>query len=339
MPAYRADGKKCGAKKIYKSFIIGCGRIAGYSEDGSVNDFTHGYAYRGNPDIQIVGCMDIDNKKSNAFTETFNCVAFNDYQNGVADTETTIVSVCTPDNTHFKIVKSLITMDSKVQVIFLEKPACSTLNEMEELISLSAEKKIDIVVNHTRRFDNRYLKIKNNIADSIYGDLVNGLVTYYSGWQHNGVHIIDTLSFIFNDTIIIDSVTNSLNSPYHNDPTLEVKLIFSESPGMIYLTSFDEKYYQLFEFDLRFEKSRLRIEDFGSRILLENKKINNIGENVLVMNNFQFEKQESTAIQNAISIIVQRLKENKPELLDGYRLEDVTNTMKTIWEGAARYAG
>ena len=30
---------------MYKSFIIGCGRIAGYSDDGAMNDFTHGYAY------------------------------------------------------------------------------------------------------------------------------------------------------------------------------------------------------------------------------------------------------------------------------------------------------
>ena len=45
--------------------------------------------------------------------------------------------------------------------------------------------------------------------------------------------------------------------------------------------SFDERHYQLFEFDLRFEKARLRIEDFGSRILFEKKEVNNIGENVL----------------------------------------------------------
>ena len=49
----------------------------------------------------------------------------------------------------------------------------------------------------------------------------------------------------------------------------------------ILITTFDEDYYQLFEFDLRFENYRIKIEDFGVRIIVEKKVVNNIGENVL----------------------------------------------------------
>ena len=323
---------------MYKSFIIGCGRIAGYSDDDSVNDFTHGYAYQENPGIELAGCMDINPEKSHSFSEKFNCIPFNDYLEGVTKTSSEIVSVCTPDDTHFQIVKALIEMDSNIQVIFLEKPACSTLDEMDHLIELSNEKEIDIVVNHTRRFDERYKEIRNNITKGEYGDLVNAIITYYSGWQHNGVHIIDTLSYLFDDTVEIQSVRNGSHSPYPNDFTIEGELYLLKLPGKIQLMSFDERYYQIFEFDLRFEKTRLRIEDFGTRILLEKKEVNNIGENVLVMHNNSFVDNNETPIQTAIDLIIARLAKNNRDLLFGYCLRDVAGTMKTIWKGLELYA-
>ena len=322
---------------MYDAVIIGCGRIAGYSQNGNIDNFTHGYAYMNNPEVQLVGCMDIDIEKGKAFANRYNCDHFEDIKTLIKSVQPHIVSVCTPDDTHFKITKTLLKMGENIRVIFLEKPACNTLDDMEMLIKLSADKNIDIVVNYTRRFDNRYVEIRKNITNGIFGSLVNGVVTYYSGWHHNGGHVIDTLSFIFNDTIIIDKISNSFESPYRDDPTIEGKLTFSKLPGMIHLFSFDEKFYQLFEFDLRFEKSRLRIEDFGSRILLENKIVNNIGENVLVMEDNPFNKDETTAIQNALSIIVKQLNESNPDLLNGYRLEDVTETMRTIWKGMSVY--
>ena len=282
--------------------------------------------------------MDINPEKRQLFSENFNCIAFDDFQDGIIKTGSEIVSVCTPDDTHYKVVKSLLEMDSNIRVVFLEKPACSTLDEMDHLIALSAEKSIDIVVNHTRRFDSRYKEIRKHIADGKYGDLVTGFITYYSGWQHNGVHIIDTLSYLFNDSVEIETIQNGANSPYPDDPTINGKLFLSKLPGKLQLMSFDEKYYQLFEFDLRFEKVRLRIEDFGTRILLEKKEVNNIGENVLVMHNNSFVDNNETPIQTAIDLIIARLVKNNRDLLCGYRLSDVAGTMKTIWKGMALYA-
>ena len=323
---------------MYKSFIIGCGRIAGYSDNNDVNDFTHGYAYQENPDIQLAGCMDLHSKKGQLFAKKFNCTSFDNFQDGITSTGSEIVSICTTDNTHYAVAKSILEMDSNIRVVFLEKPACSTLDEMDHLIALSAEKSIDIVVNHTRRFDNRYKEIRNNIADGKYGDLVTGIITYYSGWQHNGVHIIDTLSYLFDDSVEIESVQNGANSPYPEDPTIDGKFFFSNLSGELQLMSFDERYYQLFEFDLRFEKARLRIEDFGTRILLEKKEVNSIGENVLIMQDNELVAIDKTAIQTAVDLIVSRLIKNKPNLFKGYCLQDVANTMKTIWNGLELYA-
>jgi len=331
MLKFQEDGKKFVVKKTYKSFIVGCGNIAGYSDDGKINDFTHAYAYNKNKNINLAGCMDINPERGKFIAENINCKTFDNYIKGVTDTKAEIISVCTPDNTHYEIVKDLLEIESDIKVIFLEKPACSSLDQMNHLISRSTERNIDIVVNHTRRFDNRYKEIKYNIARGIYGSLLTGFITYYSGWKHNGVHVIDTLSYIFDDTVQLNSIINRYESPYPLDPTIEGKLNFLKSPGIIHLFAFDEKYYQLFEFDLRFEKARLKIEDFGSRIILEKKEINNIGENVLSIQNNSFNNNEMTPIENAFVIIINKLKSNNKDLLKGYRLEDIKNTMNTIW--------
>ena len=177
----RADGKRLEVDKIYKSFIIGCGKIAGYSNDGSINDFTHGYGYINNPHVNIVGCMDCDKKKNNLFADKFNCVPYDQYEKGIIETKPDIVSICTPDHTHYKILKSLLKMEYKIRIIFIEKPICKSMIEMDELINLSNSMGIDIIVNHTNRFDNRYLQLQNKIKKGAFGELTNGYVTYYSG--------------------------------------------------------------------------------------------------------------------------------------------------------------
>ncbi len=337
MQKCHADGRRPEVRQMYKSFIIGCGRIAGYSDNNDVNDFTHGYAYQENPDIQLAGCMDLHSKKGQLFAKKFNCTSFDNFQDGITSTGSEIVSICTTDNTHYAVAKSILEMDSNMRVIFLEKPACSSMAEMEELIALSDAKKIDIVINHTRKFDKRYQKIKEHISEGIYGDFINGVVTYYSGWEHNGVHVIDALSFLFDEDITIKNLKKISDSPYPNDPTLNGELLLSNSKSEIQLLSFDESYYQLFEFDLRFEKVRLRIENFGTRILLEKKKMNNIGENVLVMHNNSFVNNNETPIQTAIDLIIDRLVKNNRDILCGYRLQDVAGIMKTIWKGLELY--
>ena len=239
---------------MFKAFIVGCGKIAGYSVDGFLNNYTHAFAYKNNHNIDLVGCMDTNREKRNYFSQKLNCPSYKKLEDGIKKTKCDIVSVCTPDHTHYSIVKLLLEMSSEIKTIFLEKPACSNSFELTELIGLSEKRKINIIVNHTRRFDSRYGELKNNIVSGSYGQLINGLITYYSGWQHNGVHIIDTLSYLLGSPIVLEEIKIGSKSPYPNDPTLIGKLKFSNFDGEIQLMSFNEDYYQLFEFDLRFEK-------------------------------------------------------------------------------------
>ena len=71
MQLFLGDGKSLGKVEMFKSFIIGCGRIAGLSNDNSINNFTHGFAYMKNQSIRLKGCADTNINNGNAFAKKF----------------------------------------------------------------------------------------------------------------------------------------------------------------------------------------------------------------------------------------------------------------------------
>jgi hypothetical protein len=109
--------------------------------------------------------------------------------------------------------------------------------------------------------------------------------------------------------------------------------VFKNSNAKINISSFDEKYYQIFEMDLRFAGARLRIEDFGERIMLEEKYINEIDENVIRLVDNGLKNNKEVPMIQAISVIVRSIDQNDPSLLDGYLLQDISQSMQIIWKG------
>ena len=98
---------------------------------------------------------------------------------------------------------------------------------------------------------------------------------------------------------------------------------------------FNEDYYQLFDFDLKFEKGRLRIEDFGSRIVYEEKYINEMNENVLKISPIDIGTSDKSPMQQAVEKIGNYLKTGTP--LSGLLIEDISHTMNLIWEGQRQW--
>ncbi len=319
----------------HKSFIIGCGKIAGlYDNPDADSVYSHVKAYIDNDQIDIVGCCDLNIKNSRKLAEKYNLDVYEcNHIEALEITKPDIVSICTPDNTHFEITKSILDSDFTPKIIFLEKPACNNKKQLEILIKDSNKKDIKIVINHSRRFDELHNILKKKIQKNIFGDLIKVDAIYYGGWQHNGIHIVDTLNFLFDDDELeFETLINSYESPYENDPNLDFKCRFKNNKSLVYLTTMNERYYQLFEFDLKFENARIRIEDFGSRLFFEKMTINNMNERVLVKSDLLISDDlRLSAIQSAVKALVDNLDNNIS--LNGYLIKDIAKTMNTIWEG------
>lgn len=316
-----------------KAIIIGCGRIAG-AYDSSLSEwvYSHAHAYALHPGFEVVAYIDKDLAKAEALAAKYGSKScFRSYADAAEKHHPDVVSVCTPDTTHFKITLEVIESSAKPKVIFLEKPACSNAEELKTMIEVARESGIKIIVNHSRRFDTKHQAIRGLYQRGFFGHLTRANMFYYSGWRHNGVHTIDTLNFIFGKRLQIKELLGKRPSRYIDDPTLEFDLAMQDSPARLTISGQDEEHFQLFEFDFLFDRSRLRIEDFGNRIIYEKRIVNAMMENVLVLEPLHLGESTGTPMQNAIENIHSYLTEGSA--LEGYTIEDIKETMQIIWEG------
>lgn len=85
-----------------------------------------------------------------------------------------IVTIVTPDDTHFEIAKAAI---QKGLHVLITKPPVKTLNHHLELIKLAKEKKVLVVVEYHKRFDPIYSDARERIREN--GDFGYFLIFNY----------------------------------------------------------------------------------------------------------------------------------------------------------------
>ncbi len=317
-----------------KVIIIGCGKIAGRWDDlDSEYPYGHALAYLNNGDFKIVGCVDEDSGKSKEFSLKYSIKEeSNSYKELLEKLQPEVISICTPDESHYEIVKDVLEhCSSSLKVIFLEKPACRTKIELDDLQKLSGEKSVVIVVNHSRRFNPLYRNIRKQYKASEFGELVRVDMFYYGGWKHNGVHLVDIMNYLFSKKLNDFVVLEEWPGKHENDPTLTVRASIFDAKIPVWFHGFNEKYYQLFDIDLKFEKGRLRILNFESEILWDTVFVNVMNERILIRSDLNLENIEASPIVEAINMISLYLKTQNKDYLDGVLLEDIAATMQMIW--------
>jgi predicted dehydrogenase len=314
----------------YKAVIIGCGKIAGCEPSAGAE--THAGAYAKNECIEIVGCVDQNVDRLRNFAIKYKCTPHISIIDALVVHTPDIISICTPDHTHFNITKQVLEHPLSPKLVFLEKPMCKTISEYKILCKLATKSKTFLVINHTRKFCPKFAYLRNRITDGEFGALFQVTGTYYSGWYHNGTHIIDTLSYLLNDSVQISEIIGVIDSPYSGDPTLEIKGRFKVNKSVVIVSGIDEDIYQLFELDFWFEKGRLRVEDFGKKIIFEQQVVNEIGERVLESKKMELPQNEQTTMEYAIDRICNYLTTCDATPLYEVSILGIKNTMETLWQ-------
>ncbi|MET3125871.1 putative dehydrogenase [Arcicella rosea] len=88
----------------------------------------------------------------------------------LADDSIDLVSICSPNATHYEFAKKCLLADKHVLV---EKPFTATAEQAEELIQLSKERGKIISIYQNRRFDSDFMTVKKVIEDGLLGDLLS----------------------------------------------------------------------------------------------------------------------------------------------------------------------
>lgn len=139
-----------------------------------------------------------------------------DIETILADKEVTVVSLCTPPNTHYELGKRFLESGKNVVI---EKPFCENITDAIELQTIAKKKNLLVQPYQNRRFDSDYLTLKKVLDLDYLGDLIEieSQFNYYrpdsavkTGGQIDGafygmgVHLIDQMVALFGEPERVD---------------------------------------------------------------------------------------------------------------------------------------
>lgn len=315
-----------------KCCIIGCGMFGGYYEDFNSSEiYSHAKGYYKNSNFSSISVIDLNKSKAEFLAKKVGGESFADIPTMLKNFQPDVVSIVTPDDTHFSIAKQILELSSKTKIIFVEKPICDNIFELSSLKKIEEKSKTKIIVNHSRRFDPQHQNIKRIINKNTFGLLKRIHVNYYGGWQHLGVHIVDYLHFVFNTNIKFHNTSFAHSTKYSNDSTLHVSGEILGAP--INFVGFDENNYQILEINIFFELGQIKFTDFGKKIDIFTLEINDEKEKILVLDENLSMKAMENPMESSIKLIADYIKNPDPKIIRPYNLEEAEKTMSTIWKG------
>lgn len=254
--------------------IIGAGQIAGGYDDAQLDKggaavFTHAGAYAKNGKFSLETVCDVDDQRASAFQKRWGFAnkvsAIEDICNAFHD----VVSVCTPDATHYSVIRALLQAKC-CKCLFVEKPIALTLDQILDVIELAAASGIAVIVNFQRRFDAVLADIRERIATQATIPLAgNGY--YIKGLDHIGTTMLDTVTYLLGYPKAVLGYNKIFNQQIRDD-TYEF-VLFYEDFNVTVKTVDSNRYeysYHIFELDLLMRNERICINDNSRQIETKN---------------------------------------------------------------------
>ncbi len=179
--------------------IIGTGQIAGGFDQAKnpedTGTYTHAGAFKADGRFHLAAVYDLDVAVAERFKAAWQVEAVYGSLDELYADRFDVVSVCTPDATHFDILKNLL-LNKTARLIFAEKPIALNFADIAEVERLSREQGIPVVINLQRRQDDTFAEVRRELQEK-RGRILAGNVYYIKGLEHNGIAAVDTLVYLF----------------------------------------------------------------------------------------------------------------------------------------------
>ena len=187
----------------YRAGIIGLGFIGGADQvSGDALgqrvdnlDGTHLEALLKNSRIELVAGSSRDLGRRERFAARTGVKTYSDWQEMLASERLDIVSVATYAPVHADITVACVRQG--VRVIFCEKPIATRLPDAERMLTACDAAGALLVINHQRRFNLDYRRLRDLIAAGGLGELTSVSLQWGSGRLGNvGTHIFDATQML-----------------------------------------------------------------------------------------------------------------------------------------------
>ena len=187
--------------EVLKVGVIGCGNIF---------NLAHKDALKKISGVKVTACMDINESRAKDGAKEFKAAAYTDLDKFL-DLDLDVVQILTPTYTHAELaIKAL----KSGKHVIVEKPIALKTEEAKKMIKTAEKEGLKLFVGHVRRFDKRWVQIKdvikkrNILPMQIKKSEVQGLPfpAHYWYWDEGksggvaidlGVHVTDFLRWFF----------------------------------------------------------------------------------------------------------------------------------------------
>jgi predicted dehydrogenase len=170
-PAKVNASRVIGANDRINIGLIGCGG-RGSSDAGTFTKF----AEANKNACQILAVCDPYEKRKRKQAELHKAKGFTDYREVLAMSEIDAVIVATPDHWHATVALEAMGQGKDV---YLEKPMCHTIKEVEQLLSTVRESKRVVQVGSQTTSADQWWKAKKAIADGMIGKMIMSQGSYH----------------------------------------------------------------------------------------------------------------------------------------------------------------
>ena len=187
----------------YKAAIVGLGYIGGADQVSGdalgqlVEDLdgTHIETLSKHPKVEVVAGSSRDLGRRERFTERTGIRTYADWREIIEKEDLDIVGVATYTPVHEEI--TVACAQRGIRAILCEKPISPTVAAGENMVKACENAGSLLVINHNRRFNPNYRRLRDLIAEGGLGELTSVTAQWPSGRLGNvGTHVFDAIYLI-----------------------------------------------------------------------------------------------------------------------------------------------
>ena len=317
----------------YRVGIIGCGRIASEFEDDESRGHpcTHAGVYNSLHSTVIVAACDNDSSKLTRFSNRWGVEKIHeDHKKMISSEKIDILSVCTPPEMHAGVVIDAA-RSKNIKVIFCEKPMATSVEDARKMVEECKRNNVHLVINHSRRWDENYIKVKEIIKREKLGRAIKVNARYTSGVDAMGTHMIDLLVYFFGEPGKVFGVkekTNGVDSLWYSenykpDDHPLSGIIWFKNGIEAHLLATCKTDYPFFEMDILTTRGKIKIKDHGFvGYSVEIHRLGNEDRPKLHLKN-KYESRNNLML-SAVKDVITTVKNNKDSISSG---EDALKTL------------
>ena len=199
----------------------------------------------------VIGGVDLDRLARDNFEKVTSLKSWRSINDFNGSEEVDILVVATPTSTHLEQFIDACTI-LKPRAVLFEKPFGMSAKESKEMIGLSKEFQIPIIVNYSRNFSKGFDLIRKKVADEGFE---SGHVLYGQGLRENGSHFLRLIIELFGAPLKI-----ALNSEKYISQNPSFTMFFANSKLIVFSGS-DIENTRLGEIYLETSTSAIRISE------------------------------------------------------------------------------